>query len=254
MSRMHRSSRIMLLLGLAFTTPAAAAAQVPERFTNLQVLPDTISRSALTAQMRGFSFALGVRCSYCHAVSDALNQPSDDFAADTKPTKARAREMMRMVRDLNDVYLARLPERRTPNVGVACATCHGGVPRPEALNDLLHRVATARGIDSAMATYASLREEFFGSRAYDFGSRTMFQLAAQLVTEGRHRDAIPVYRRILEDEPRSTEAMLNLGAAHVAVADTAEAIRVYQRAVEVDSAGFFGTTAARRIAALRRQP
>lgn len=243
-----------LLLALVTTMATSASAQIPERFTNLRVMPDTISQAALVARMRAFAGALGVRCSYCHAVSDGLNQPTDDFATDDKPAKARAREMMRMVRDLNEVYLARLPDRRTPHVTVDCSTCHGGLARPEALPDLLQREVVANGIDSAMATYTALRARLYGRRAYDFGPTSLFQLGERLVNTGRHRDAIPVYNQLLRDVPLSGEAMVRLGDVYVAVADTAEAVRVYRRAVAADSAGFFGTTAARRIAALRRQP
>jgi hypothetical protein len=46
---------------------AAALAQVPDKFTNLQVFPKDISSKELISTMRGFCFSLGVRCEYCHA-------------------------------------------------------------------------------------------------------------------------------------------------------------------------------------------
>jgi cytochrome c biogenesis protein CcdA len=47
------------LLGIMFCA-VPAAAQFPEKFTNLQVLPKDISRKQLESTMRGFAFALNV--------------------------------------------------------------------------------------------------------------------------------------------------------------------------------------------------
>lgn len=77
--------RIAALLLVLVATPASA--QVPETFTNLQVLPETTTRPELIALMRSFSFALGVSCSNCHVTSDAPGGPPDEFASDAKPAK-----------------------------------------------------------------------------------------------------------------------------------------------------------------------
>ena len=58
--------RWIALAGMVFWT-VPAAAQFPEKFTNLKVLPKDISRSELQSMMRGFAFALNVRCDHCHA-------------------------------------------------------------------------------------------------------------------------------------------------------------------------------------------
>jgi hypothetical protein len=47
------------LLAGAFASPALA--QIPTKFTNLEVLPKDIPRAELIATMRGFAGALGVR-------------------------------------------------------------------------------------------------------------------------------------------------------------------------------------------------
>ena len=84
------------LLALALTAvPVPVAAQgIPDDFTNLEVLPEDISRRELVGIMRRFSGALGVRCTYCHTVSDDLDSPDDDFASDEKAPKEKARAMM----------------------------------------------------------------------------------------------------------------------------------------------------------------
>jgi tetratricopeptide (TPR) repeat protein len=248
-----RLVRRLVLASLVAVVAPSARAQVPERFTNLQVLPDTISRAALIAQMRQFSFSIGVRCSYCHAVSDALDQPTEDFASDSKQTKLRAREMMRMVQDLNNIYLTKLPGRVRPTVDVQCSTCHGGVPRPEQLVDLLQRVTGEGGIDSALTRMDALRQRYYGTKAYDFGPRTLVTFGERLVADSRPRDAIVVFRRIVDSLPRSTEALLNLGAAYVAAGDTTEAVRSYQRVIEINPDAQAARVASQRISALRRQ-
>src|SRR5688572_29248204 len=81
--------------------PARAAGQIPEKFENLQYFPKDIARDSLVQTMRGFSFALGVRCQYCHAGGDGVSFQGVNFASDDKPTKRNARFMLRMVDSLN---------------------------------------------------------------------------------------------------------------------------------------------------------
>ena len=128
--------RTLLATALA-SAPSAMAAQarIPEEFTNLRFLPEDIQRGELIGIMRNFTIQLGVgRCSFCHMVSDALDQPDDDFASDEKATKRKARVMLQMVQAINQNYLARLPDRGEPNIEVTCATCHAGKNRPTTWN------------------------------------------------------------------------------------------------------------------------
>ena len=79
--------------------PAAAAKRptpnIPDHFTNLTVLPVTITKPELMGVMKQFAVTFKVRCSYCHAVSDDLSEGS--FASDEKPTKEEARKLMRLI-------------------------------------------------------------------------------------------------------------------------------------------------------------
>jgi ferredoxin len=85
--------------------------------------------------MRGFTRALGVRCTHCHVGIEAQPLETMDFVADTKATKQTARQMIRMLQAINGEHLARLDERSDPPVGVTCATCHRGIRRPRPLQD-----------------------------------------------------------------------------------------------------------------------
>jgi thioredoxin reductase len=50
---------------------APVPGQIPDKFTNLKVLPKDISKQELQSTMRGFAFALGVRCEHCHVEEKA---------------------------------------------------------------------------------------------------------------------------------------------------------------------------------------
>lgn len=68
---------------------------IPDTFTNLKVLPITITKPELVTVMKQFSVTFKVRCSYCHEVSDDLSEGS--FASDAKPTKLDARKLMSLI-------------------------------------------------------------------------------------------------------------------------------------------------------------
>jgi len=105
-----------------------ASGQLPQKFTNLQVLPKDIAPKALVDVMRSFALDLGTRCEHCH-VGAGNDLSTFDFASDVKPEKATARKMMTMLTAIHVQYLnavgdpARLPK-------VTCYTCHRGALTP----------------------------------------------------------------------------------------------------------------------------
>ena len=105
--------------------------QIPDKFTNLQVLPKNISKEELVNTMRMFSRSLGTRCDACHVMSE----DKADFASDQKDNKNAARNMMKMVRDININYMPKLEplpgEEKEDKKGVNCWTCHRGHKEPE---------------------------------------------------------------------------------------------------------------------------
>ena len=88
----------------------SASAQIPDKFTNLRILPKTIAKDDLVSTMRQFSIGLGVRCNYCHAQGDSAKGKGLDFASDAKKEKGIARGMMKMVDKINT--------RLVPSTGV----------------------------------------------------------------------------------------------------------------------------------------
>ena len=92
---------------------------------NLKVLPKDTARPALTAIMRTYTAALGVKCDHCHVEDMALR------ASDENPKKDIARKMIKMTMDINATYLAGVGDSAAPDQPkVTCFTCHRGAVKP----------------------------------------------------------------------------------------------------------------------------
>src|SRR6185503_1734772 len=86
--RPHPRSFASFAAALALAIVAApAAAQIPDKFTNLKVLPKDISKDDLISTMRGFSGGLGVRCNFCHVGGTETDLTGMKFASDDKKEK-----------------------------------------------------------------------------------------------------------------------------------------------------------------------
>jgi hypothetical protein len=88
-----------------------------EAYKNIQVLSD-LPESQLNDTMFFMKASLGVSCTHCHV-------DYESFEKDDKPAKHVARDMIRMVRALNDSNFG------GRNV-ISCNTCHRGQVRPSA--------------------------------------------------------------------------------------------------------------------------
>lgn len=105
-----------------------APAQLPQTYTNLQVLPKDITPKALVDVMRSFAIELGTRCEHCH-VGEGNDLSTFNFASDAKPEKATARTMLHMVTALQSQYLKDVGDP-TSRPKVTCYTCHRGALKP----------------------------------------------------------------------------------------------------------------------------
>jgi len=214
----------------------------PEKFNNLKVLPADIPQQELIRTMGNFTRALGVRCTYCHVGEEGRPLSTYDFESDEKATKRKAREMIRMVNDLNGKYLAGLEHRVDPPLQVECVTCHRGATEPRMIEDVLLHAHEAAGADSALAAYRRLRDESFGRFTYDFGPVPLTVVAAKLQAEGREEEALRFMALNVEMNPKSVFAMRQHAAIAVALAlrnEGADAgVRVYH-----DLSGRYGADA-----------
>jgi len=191
---------VVVMLLVAWTV----SLQAPWKGENLQYFPKDISREALTQRMREFSFALGVRCQYCHAGGNGITFEGVSFGSDEKPAKVKARAMLRMVEQINTVALAQLPSRSQPRVAVECSTCHRGLAVPKSLQTTLFEVAQAESVPAAIARYRDLRRNALLGQ-YNFGEWEINELARRLAESGNVQGAIDVLEMNREYYPSSTD-------------------------------------------------
>ena len=92
---------------------------------NIKVLTG-MPESQLIPVMNFFAASMGRRCNYCHV----NNQGQWDYASDTKPEKTAAREMIKLVLDINKTT------ERLKLDPVSCYTCHRGRTSPQSIPTL----------------------------------------------------------------------------------------------------------------------
>jgi tetratricopeptide (TPR) repeat protein len=227
-------ARIATILTYVLTAAVAASAQTQEpppwKGENLQFYPKDISRPQLTQRMREFSFALGVRCQYCHVGGNGVSFDGVVFAADDKPAKRTARLMLRMVDQLNTTALAQLPTRAEPRVVVECATCHRGVALPKSLQTTLFDIVQAQGVAAAIARYRELRPDALMGR-YNFGEWEINELARRLNEAQKPDAAIAILEMNGEFYPASPEIDVMIGELHRGLGNRDKAMERYRLAL-----------------------
>ena len=161
----------------------------PDSLVNTQVIPRTTPVIQVVGAMRNITAALGVPCPFCHVGEEGTPLEQFDFPSDEKRPKQIARQMMRMVQNINE-RPDTLPERTQPGLEVTCMTCHRGVTRPLPLSALIQEAALAVGADSAIRAYRALRARYYGRDAYDFGESSLNVAAFRLGRAGRFDEAL----------------------------------------------------------------
>lgn len=238
---------MVAVLGVA--TPAAGQDEWrwPERAQNLQELPADFPPDRLSAVMRGFANALGVRCEHCHVGEAGQPLSTFDFASDANPKKATARKMLAMLGDINDHLKGIEPSGRRVNMW--CHTCHHGLPRPQTLSEALGETYAADGIDATIARYAELRERYYGRGSFDFSDTSLSDLA-NAVFNSSPEDGLAVLRLNVEQNPESTTAWSLLADGQQDAGDVASAIESFERALQLDATNGFARA---RLGQLREQ-
>jgi tetratricopeptide (TPR) repeat protein len=224
--------RFSLAATAIFVLTTGLAAQMPQELKNLQHFPKDITRAQLVQRMREFSFALSVRCQYCHSGGDGVSLEGVDFASDAKPAKVKARAMLRMLDQLNGPLLGALPSRAEPRVVVECATCHRGLTLPKSLQTTLFEVATRDGAAAAVARYRQLRNDDLISGRYNFDEWEINELCRRLKDAGNGEAAIALLEMNGEFYPKSASIDWDLGELYRTKGDTARALARYRAALE----------------------
>ncbi len=203
---------------------------------NLKVLPKHISPHELRATMRGFSQALGVRCSDCHKGEEGQDLRSYDFAADEKELKEKARNMLKMVAAINENHLQDFGDER---VSVTCMTCHRGVRKPKLIEQVLAEAADEGGSEAMISKYKVLKERYYGSHSYDFTDRTISDFARARGEAGNTDQTIAILDMMLEENPNSFSAHFIYGELKMHTGDRPGAVVHFEKALEINpEAGF----------------
>lgn len=110
--------KLVLVIALTMALFAAVAARAEQK--NVQLLTN-LSDRRLSGVMDNVAASLGVHCDFCHVRNEQTKEW--DFPNDTKKEKKTAREMIRMVLDINE-------KNFHGHTVVGCYTCHLGKERP----------------------------------------------------------------------------------------------------------------------------
>ncbi|MGH7595282.1 MAG: c-type cytochrome [bacterium] len=243
-------SLMIILTGLLLSAPSVFG-QIPDKFTNLQVLPKDISKGGLLDMMKGFTSALGVRCQHCHIGEEGKPLTTFDFVSDTKTTKQTARVMLRMVQAINNEHLVKIEKKSANTLQVNCTTCHHGENRPpRALDEALFEIASAQSIEEAIKKYHELREKHYGGFAYDFRDGTLNRLSQQLQAAGKNDEAIAILKLNAQVNPQSVLAHFFLGEIYLAKGEKALAMENYKKALSLEPTNPF---AKKRVEELTKQ-
>ena len=109
MRTLSRLSVLALVIACSMFAQGKKGGAPPKNLKLLQ--PDQVREA-----MQGFTAALGVQCTHCHAASG--------FDSDENPKKETARMMITMAREIN----AKFPDGKQH---VRCYTCHRGEVTPK---------------------------------------------------------------------------------------------------------------------------
>ncbi|MES2305740.1 MAG: c-type cytochrome [Gemmatimonadota bacterium] len=231
--------RRLLTLLLAVLAPMALGAQAgkfpPDSLVNTQVIPHGTPVMQAIGQMRNFTGALGVRCQFCHVGEEGMPLDKFDFASDQKRTKLVARQMMRMVAEINR-RLDTLPGRMTTGLQVTCNTCHRGTNRPVPLATIVADAANVSA-DSAMRAYRALRERYYGKDTFDFTEFSLNSAALRVGRSSKFAEAFSLIKLNEEFFPTSSAAALTRGNVELLRGDTTAAEAAFREAVKRDANG-----------------
>jgi CubicO group peptidase (beta-lactamase class C family) len=105
-------------------------------------------------------------------------------------------------------------------------------PEKEPAADVLMLIADLRGTAAAMQKYSEIQKS--GSSEYELDEGTLNQLGYHLLQSDRKEDAVQVFRRNVEDYPKSWNPYDSLGEAYAAAGQKDLAIQNYEKSIELN--------------------
>lgn len=229
------TTTLLAAAGTKTVTAQAPGRWPPDSLINTQVIARTTPVIEVVGMMRNVAVGLGVRCEYCHVGRADLPLEQFDFASDQKRNKLVARQMMRMVQEINR-RLDTIPERPASAVQVSCSTCHRGVERPAPLSQVLVDIAQAAGTDSVVRAYRALRDAYFGGDSYDFRESSLTIAAFRLGRARKFAEAFALLDLNEQLYPGSSGMSVFRGNISLMRGDTTAAEAAYREAVRRDPA------------------
>jgi tetratricopeptide (TPR) repeat protein len=202
--------------------------------------------------MIGFTRALGVRCSYCHIGEEGKPLGTYDFASDENPNKDRAREMLRMLGDIND-HLKKIQPSGDQRVNMWCNICHRGRPRPMTLEEELEEQYRMKGLKPALDHYTELKMKYYGRGSYDFGEGSLNAFGYQ-VLEKDAAGAIRVFQLNAEVFPQSGNVWDSLAEACLKAGDLKKAKEHYEKSLTLDPTNENAKEALKKITEAKEKP
>ncbi len=234
MPRHYIMTRALPLFILLTGISMPACADIFDNPQNLDVLPTDISPAALRDTMRSFATDTGSRCYTCHVGEDERDLRTYDFSLDDKEKKQKAREMVLMVKSINerlDEIFENSPDER---LTVNCATCHHGQARPETIQAVLARAYREAGMEKAIEEYRSLRERHYGGYTFDFSERALMILAEEMAAIDDSVAALGFLDLNLQFYPQSSNSYVLQGQIFAADGNVSAARTSLTKALEID--------------------
>ncbi len=224
----------LVVLFFALPTQAQDRWSWPEKTENIQELPKDWPGSRLAPVMRGFTRALGVRCSHCHVGEEGMPLSTYDFASDDNPNKGTTREMMRMLGSINE-HLDYIEVTGDQPVNMWCHTCHRGRARPMTLAEEMGEAYRADGSTAAVDRYTQLKKDFYGKGMYNFeNENTLNDFGYEILGKDDAQGAISVFELNTQKYPESGNVWDSLAEAYMKSGDNAMAEKYYEKSLKLD--------------------
>lgn len=214
--------------------PAAPPAEPPAK--NLQVLPkEWTRREVIDRVMKNWTADLGVRCQHCHVGEEGKPFSEWDFTSDAKPEKQTAREMLRMLEEVNRRLASIETLHAHGGAKATCYTCHRGQPHPRRIETVFEDTRKRDGLAAAVAEYRTLRSENLTRGGYDFGSMPLVRLARARLAEKDTATAREVLTLALDVGLDSLAIRSTLADVALADGDRATAVAHLEKALALAS-------------------
>ena len=204
----------------------------PDKPQNIQVLSKELTGIRLSFPMKGFTAALGVRCSYCHVGEEGKPLSTYDFPSDENPNKDRAREMLRMLGSING-HLKKIEPSGDQRVNLWCHTCHRGLSRPMSLGAQLRETYRAKVIEASLTQYSELKEKYYGKGAYKFTESALNSLGYAVLKRENPEGAVKVFKLNAKEYPKSGNVWDSLAEGYMHAGDNKKAKKYYRKSLKL---------------------